>query len=409
MSSAVARPIRSSSKKLTSSTWFLLSLRTEDLGLSGVLSGGCRAGTPCWTASRPHLSDLFDAARLAPGQVDAELLRGAEDVLLGLSHLDGLPVAGQDLDVEAEALHLLDEHLEGLGDAGLGDVVALDDGLVHLHATVGLEGPDLHLTEALAAELGLTAERLLGDHRVRAGAARVDLVVHEVVQLEDVHVAHGHRFRERLARAAVEEHGLPGAVDEPDAVPGRAGAVEEADDLVLPHAVEDGRGDAGAGRGVPGILRDQPGPVRVARDLPASAGGPAEVELEDLPDVHPARDTERVEHDVDRGAVLEERHVLDGQDLGDDPLDADDRAGLAVGNLEGGVTDLARLLTEDRAEQALLGGELGLALRRHLADEEVAVADLRPDPDDAALVEVGENLVRDVRDVPGDLLGAELA
>src|SRR5699024_4880663 len=47
-------------------------------------------------------------------------------------------------------------------------------------------------------------------------------------------------------------------------------------------------------------------------------------------------------------------------------------------------------------------------LRRDLADEEVAVADLGTDADDAALVEVGEDVVGDVRDVPGDLLRAEL-
>ena len=79
-------------------------------------------------------SDLFDAARLAPGQVDAELLRRAEDVLVGVAHLDGHAVRGQHLHVEAQGLHLLDEHLEGLGDAGLGDVLALDDGLVDLGA-----------------------------------------------------------------------------------------------------------------------------------------------------------------------------------------------------------------------------------------------------------------------------------
>src|ERR1700691_1604915 len=45
---------------------------------------------------------------------------------------------------------------------------------------------------------------------------------------------------------------------------------------------------------------------------------------------------------------------------------------------------------------------------RDFADQEVAVNDLGPDPDDAALVEVGQHLVGDVRDVPGDLLRAQL-
>ena len=136
---------------------------------------------------------------------------------------------GEDVDVERERLHLLQQHLEGLGDRRLGDVLALDDRLVRLHApdrvvgldrehllqrvrgAVGLERPHLHLAEALAAELRLAAQRLLGDERVRAGRARVDLVVDEVEQLEDVHVADGDLLLERLAGAAVEEPHLAGA------------------------------------------------------------------------------------------------------------------------------------------------------------------------------------------------------
>jgi hypothetical protein len=53
-------------------------------------------------------------------------------------------------------------------------------------------------------------------------------------------------------------------------------------------------------------------------------------------------------------------------------------------------------------------GQLGLALRRHLADEQVAGADLGADADDAAVVEVRERLLRAVRDVARDLLVAEL-
>jgi hypothetical protein len=78
-------------------------------------------------------------------------------------------------------------------------------------------------------------------------------------------------------------------------------------------------------------------------------------------------------------------------------LDADDRALLAVGHLERRVADLAALLVEDRAQQALLGRQLGLALRRDLADEDVAGAHLGADADDAALVEVGEQVGADVR------------
>src|SRR5699024_8909636 len=111
-----------------------------------------------------------------------------------------------------------------------------------------------------------------------------------------------------------------------------------------------------------------------------------------------------VQDDVDRGAVREEGHVLLWQDLAHDtlvavaagelvavldlallcnvdtdhlvdtrgqivvvlagePADTDDLAGFTVWNLHGGVTDLAGLLTEDGAQQALLRGQLGLTLR----------------------------------------------
>ena len=107
--------------------------------------------------------------------------------------------------------------------------------------------------------------------------------------------------------------------------------------------------------------------------------------------------------DVDRRSVGEERHVLDREDLRDDALvavtagelvalgdlallgdvddhalvdaraelvvavlrvehlDGDDRALLTVGTFSD-VSRTSRLFVEDRAEQALLGRQLGLAL-----------------------------------------------
>ena len=171
--------------------------------------------------------------------------------------------------------------------------------------------------------------------------------------------------------------------------------------------------------------------------------------LEDLADVHAARHAQRVEHDVDRRAVRQVGHVLERQHLGDDALvavpaghlvadrdlallgdrdpdhavharlqvvvplaaelaDLDDLAALAVREAQGGVLHLAGLLAEDRAQEALLRGQLGLALGRDLADQDVARADLGADVDDPLLVEVLEGLLADVRDVAGDLLGAEL-
>src|SRR3954452_22072851 len=462
MSSAVARPMRSSSKKLTSSTVPSLYGLAEVQGASGGGRYGARA------SYRLGPLDLFDGAGLAAAEVDAQLLRGAEHVLVGVAHLDGHAVAGEHLDVEAQRLHLLDEHLEGLGDARFGDVLALDDGLVDLHAAehvVGLDGeqllqgvggavrlhrPYLHLAEPLTAELGLTAQRLLRDHRVGAGRPGVDLVVDQVEQLQDVDVTDRDRGRERLAGAAVEQPRLAGLPDELGPVAVRQRRAEQAGDLLLAGAVEPRRGRVGAGSTLGRAdLAQAVLPVALALGLPAGLRDPPEVGLEDLADVHAAGHTERVEDDVDRRAVLEERHVLLREDLGDDALvavaagqlvavgdlahlgdvdpdqlvdaggqlvavlarehaDADDLAGLTVLDLQGGVADLAGLLTEDRAQQPLLRRQLGLALRRDLADQDVAGDHVGADPDDAALVEVGEDLLGDVRDVPGDLLGTEL-
>ena len=54
------------------------------------------------------------------------------------------------------------------------------------------------------------------------------------------------------------------------------------------------------------------------------------------------------------------------------------------------------------------GVSCGLALRRHLADQDVARLDVGADADDAGVVEVAQVGLRDVRDVARDLFRAEL-
>ena len=76
------------------------------------------------------------------------------------------------------------------------------------------------------------------------------------------------------------------------------GLRDERLDLLLARAVEDRGGDV------------QPQHLR----------RPAQVRLQDLADVHARGHAERVEHDLDRRAVREVRHVLLGQDPGDDAL-----------------------------------------------------------------------------------------
>ncbi len=76
--------------------------------------------------------------------------------------------------------------------------------------------------------------------------------------------------------------------------------------------------------------------------------------------------------------------------------------------LQRGVAHVGRLLAEDRAQQLFFRRHRALALRRHLADQDVARVHFGADIDDAGLVEVLQRLLADVRDVAGDLLLAEL-
>ena len=123
--------------------------------------------------------------------------------------------------VETQTHEFLDQNVEGFGQTGFQEVVALDDLLVHLHASghvvgldgkeflqeiggaVGFQSPDFHFTQTLATELRLTAQRLLGDQAVGAGGAGVDLFVDQVVQLQDVHDTGGHAVLEGHAGTAV--------------------------------------------------------------------------------------------------------------------------------------------------------------------------------------------------------------
>src|SRR5689334_24440409 len=103
MSSAVARPMRSSSKKLTSSTLPTLGFQVLQW-LCGLWGSRRRTHERSEGVRRLY---LFDGAGLAAAQVDAELLRGTEHVLVRVAHLDGHAVRGQHLHVEAQRLHLL--------------------------------------------------------------------------------------------------------------------------------------------------------------------------------------------------------------------------------------------------------------------------------------------------------------
>src|SRR5437762_1765681 len=76
--------------------------------------------------------------------------------------------------------------------------------------TIRLQRPDLHLAQPLAAKLGFAAQRLLGHQRIRPDGTGVDLIVHQMVELEHIHVPNCDRASERLAGPAVVKKALSG-------------------------------------------------------------------------------------------------------------------------------------------------------------------------------------------------------
>src|SRR5467141_5300292 len=261
--------------------------------------------------------------------------------------------------VQTERLQLADQDVERFGHARLDAGFALHDGLVNFCAAidvvrfrgqqflqdvrraVGLEGPNFHFAEALAAELRLAAERLLRDERVRADGARVNLVVDEMRELEHVDVTDGDRLVELVAAHAVEEVNLAGMRQTRD--------FEQVADFRFARAVENRRGEGNAFAEAFGILeqlvvtefRERLPHRSLRKHFPEPAaqglglhflakqaletvakllGSPAEVRLENLADVHTRRNAERIENDLDRSAVRHVRHVFLRHDAGDDAL-----------------------------------------------------------------------------------------
>src|SRR3546814_16333536 len=98
--------------------------------------------------------------------------------------------------------------------------------------------------------------------------------------------------------------------------------------------------------------------VQELADLTPEAGaGPAEVRFQNLPDVHARGHAQRIEHDVDRGAVLQRRHVLDRHDARDHALVA-----VPAGHLVAGL-ELALHSHEDLDHLHDAGRQLVAALQ----------------------------------------------
>ena len=230
----------------------------------------------------------------------------------------------------------LDDALIDLGAPG--HVVRLDGEhfLQGVSRAVGFQRPHFHLAEALTAELCLAAQRLLGHQAVRSGGARMHLVIHQMVQFQNVLVTHRHLAIKCLAGATVVQRGLARQrqIGQFQHVLDLffAGAVEyrrrkrhtmlqvaaQLDDFIIRERVEINAltvvmvvdlveelahlGDFGVG-------------LQHLVDLLAQAlGCPAQVSFENLADVHPRRHAERIQHHIDRRAIRHVGHVFHRHD-----------------------------------------------------------------------------------------------
>ena len=94
--------------------------------------------------------------------------------------------------------------------------------------------------------------------------------------------------------------------------------------------------------------------------------------------------------------------------LAAEELRVDDDALHARRRLQRCILHVAGLLAEDRLQQLLFRRRIGFALRRDLADEDVAFDHLGADADDAVLVEILRGLFADVRNFARQLFFAAL-
>ena len=77
--------------------------------------------------------------------------------------------------------------------------------------------------------------------------------------------------------------------------------------------------------------------------------------------------------------------------------------------VERSVANVSGFFAEDRAQQLLFRSQRGFALGRYFADQDVARLDDRADANHAALVQVAQERLADVGDVPGDFFRTQLS
>ena len=247
----------------------------------------------------------------------------------------------------------------------------------------------------------------------------MDLIVYQMMQLQIIHIADGYRVVERLAGTAVIQNAF--------AVFPQAGVPEQRSDILFLGAVKDGGSHVQA----------------------QSVGREAQMNLQHLADVHAGGHAQGVQHNIQRRAVGQEGHILLRQNAGNDALVAvaaghliahgdfpllcdiaahhhvdagaqlvavgpgedlhiHNNAAGAVRHPQGGVPHFAGLFAKDGPQQPLFGGQLGFALGRYLAHQDIAGPHLGAHSDNAPFVQVPQGLFAHIGDIPGDVFGSQL-
>ena len=177
-------------------------------------------------------------------------------------------------------------------------------------------------------------------------------------------------------------------------------------------------------------------------------GGPTQMNFKHLTDIHPSRHTQRIQDQIHRRSVFEERHILHRDNLGNNALIAMAAGHLisgsdlaALGNRDThhhihtrrevgivftgkdfhihhlaaftmrhpqrGVLYVAGLFAKDGAQQSLFRGEFLFALRRDLADQDIIRPHFRADADDPRFIQILDGFFTDVGNITRDLLRSQ--
>src|SRR5882724_1828331 len=190
------------------------------------------------------------------------------------------------------------KHVEGLRYTRPRDIITLDDRLIGLRTAddiIRLEGeqflqdirraisfqrPNFHFAKTLTTELRFTTQRLLRNKAVWPDAPRVHLIIHHMVQLDDIDDAHGCLLVKPFAGLPIIEIGM--------AEYGQARFLDMLGYFVDGSPIEDRRSELD----------------------PELLPGPSKDGLIDLSEVHTGRYAQWVQHHIHRCSVFQERHVF---------------------------------------------------------------------------------------------------